>query len=223
LTVYLVSTGFRELDRILQGGYPAKASILLSGPPGVGKEAIGYAFVAGGLQDGELGLYVTRQKSEEVMQDMRGFGIDGSQLTWISKNSDMKCDLNDLAGLSFTIKEALKRSQNEKIRVVFDPCSSLLMLNSTETVYRFVSQLLEDIKQYEAVALATIDEGMHQPQTVAAIAEVFDGLLDLRLFEQGTRLVPLLRVAKMRGLPPQPEYFRLAFPQGKLEIQEYAV
>jgi KaiC/GvpD/RAD55 family RecA-like ATPase len=41
----MLSTGLDELDQLLKGGYPDKSAILVVGPPGIGKEALGYSFI----------------------------------------------------------------------------------------------------------------------------------------------------------------------------------
>jgi len=214
----MVSTGLEELDRILGHGYPERSSVLLAGPPGVGKEGLAYSFASRADSSDGFSLYVTRLRSGEVEEDMAAFGNDASRINWISRDRGRNCDINDLAGLSFNIKEELKAYRGRKGRVVLDFCSSLLMLHPTEAVYRFFSQLLNDIKDFDVVTLATVDEGMHPPQVVAAMAQVFDGLLELKLYENGLRLVPLLRVVKMRGLQPLPNYYKLSFETGKMEI-----
>src|SRR5438128_729423 len=220
----MVSTGVEELDRLLREGYPEKSAILVAGPPGIGKEALGYWFMQNGLSQGDFCLYITRLAVSEVYQDIRAFGVDGkSAPIWFAREGGQtKCDLNDLAGLSVNIKETLRRNGDKPIRVVTDILSSLLMLNSPETIYRFLSQLLSEVKQYNAVVLASLEEGMHQPQVLAAMEQLFDGVLELRLYEEGLRIRPLLRILKMRGLPPDPSYFNFSFAHHKMEITPHA-
>ena len=112
--------------------------------------------------------------------------------------------MNALAGLSYNIKEILKRNAGRRVRVVVDVLPSLLMLNPPETIYRLLTQLFADVKQYDAVLLATPPEGMHQPQVLAAMQQLFDGVVEMRPYEEGLRVLPLLRVRKMRGVAPQP-------------------
>ena len=220
----MVSTGVDGLDRLLKDGYPGKSAVLVAGPPGIGKEALGYWFTQSGLSQGEFCLYVTRLAVSEIIQDFKAFGIEanGSPFWLAREGGQTKLDINDLAGLSFTIKETLKKNSDRPIRIVTDVLSSLLMLNPPETVYRFLSQLLAEVKQYNAVVLATLEEGMHQPQIQTAMEQLFDGVLELRLYEEGLRVHPLLRVRKMRGLTPQPGYFNFAFTHRKMEITAYA-
>ena len=96
------------------------------------------------------------------------------------------------------------------MRVVVDVLSSLLMLNPPETIYRFLTQLFADVKQYDVVLFATLEEGMHQPQVLVAMQQLFDGVVEMRLYEEGLRVLPCLRVRKMRGVPPQPGYFNFS-------------
>ncbi len=224
----MVSTGIAELDGLLNDvGYPERSTILIVGPPGVGKEGLGFWFVNSGLLEGDFCIYITTLTVSEVEQDLRAFHIDvrkERRPLWIaSDGGEIKCDINDLASLSFNIKEVLrKNSENgnrKRIRIVTDVLSSLLILNPPETIYRFLTQLFSDMKQYDAVFVATIEEGMHAPNILAAMEQRFDGVIELKLYEKGMRLIPLLRISKMRGTPPQPTYFNFNFTQrGTMEI-----
>jgi KaiC/GvpD/RAD55 family RecA-like ATPase len=225
LELSLASSGVAALDKVLaDDAYPDRSTVLIVGPPGIGKEALGYWFTQSGLLQGDFCLYVTRLSVKEVLQDEKGFGIDTSQKVplWIaSDGGQIKYDVNDLAGLSHNIKEILKQNTNRRVRVVVDVLSSLLMLNPSETIYRFLTQLFADVKQYDAVLLATLEEGMHQPQVLAAMQQLFDGVVEMRLYEEGLRVLPLLRVRKMRGVPPQPGYFNFSLTRNGMEVSAY--
>lgn len=62
---------------------------------------------------------------------------------------------------------------------------------------------------------------MHQSNVLAAMEQVFDGVMELRYFEEGLRIVPLLRIRKMRGIILTPGYFRFSFVNGRMEIDKY--
>lgn len=220
----MVSSGVTALDPLLGDGYPGKSTILVVGPPGIGKEALGYWFIHSGLIQGDFCLYVTRLSVKEVLQDEKGFGIDTQQkvpLWFASDGGQIKYDVNDLAGLSFNIKETLKQNASRRVRIVIDVISSLLMLNQPETIYRFLTQLFADIKQHDAVLLATLEEGIHQPQVLAAMQQLFDGVIEMRLYEEGLKVLPLLRVRKIRGVPPQPGYFNFSLTRNGMEVSAY--
>jgi circadian clock protein KaiC len=220
----LVTSGIPALDPLLGDGYPDKSTTLVVGPPGIGKEALGYWFTQSGLVQGDFCLYVTRLSVKEVLQDENGFGIDTQQRVplWLaSEGSQIKYDINDLASLSFNIKELLKKNSTRRIRIVIDVLSSLLMLNPPDTIYRFLTQLFADVKQYDALVLATLEEGMHHQEVLAAMQQLFDGVVELRLYEEGLRVLPLLRIRKMRGVPPQPGYFNFSFTRTGMEVSAY--
>lgn len=223
----MVSTGLEQLDTVIGGdGYPSRSSILVAGPPGVGKEALGYWFMRSGLLAGDFCLYVTHLAVSEVLEDMKAFRIltDRNPMWIAAEGSQLKCDISDLTSLSRNVKETLQKNAEDgkRIHMVTDILSPLLMLNPADTIYRFFGQLLSTSKQSNAIFLATIEEGMHQPQVLAAMEQLFDGVLELRLYEKGPRVEPLFRVRKMRGMPPKPNYFRYEFSKGKMEISAYA-
>lgn len=220
----MASSGISALDKLLADGYPDKSSILVVGPPGIGKEALGYWFTQSGLIQGDFCLYATRLSVREVLQDVKGFGIDmGHRIPlWLaSEGGQIKYDVNDLASFSYNIKDVLRKNSSKRIRVVIDVLSSLLMLNQPDTIYRFLDQLLSDAKQHEVVVLATLEEGMHKPEVLTAMQQLFDGVVELRLYEEGLRVLPLLRIKKMRGVPPKPGYFNFAFTRNGMEVSEF--
>jgi len=221
----LASSGVPALDQILgSDGYPDKSAVLVVGPPGIGKEALGYWFTQTGLVQGDFCLYVTRLSVREVLQDVKGFGIDMQQKVplWLSSDGgQIRYDVNDLPGLSFKIKEVLKQNAARRIRIVIDVLSSLLMLNQPETIYKFLDQLLADAKQYDVVLLVTLEEGMHKTEVLAAMQQLFDGVVELRLYEEGLKVIPLLRLRKMRGVPPQPGYYNFAFSKNGMVLSAY--
>jgi circadian clock protein KaiC len=220
----LASSGIPALDKLLADGYPDKSAVLVVGPPGIGKEALGYWFTQTGLVQGDFCLYVTRLSVREVLQDVMGFGVDMQEKVpfWLSSGGgQIKYNVNDLTSLSFNIKEVLKQNANRRIRVVIDVLSSILMLNQPETIYKFLDQLLAEVKQYDAVLLATLEEGMHKPEVLTAMQQLFDGVVELKLYEEGLRVLPLLRVRKMRGVPPQPGYYNFSFTRTGMEVSTY--
>ncbi len=147
----MVSSGLPELDSVLGGeGFTEKSTVLVVGPPGIGKEALGYWFTYSGLIQNDFCLYTTRLSAREVLQDVRAFNVDFSHKVpfWFSsEGGQIKYDINDLASLSYNIKDVLKKNGDRRIRVVTDVISPLLMLNPPETIYKFLTQLFADVKQ----------------------------------------------------------------------------
>ncbi len=222
----MASSGFPSLDKLIgHDGYPDRAAILAVGPPGIGKEALGYRFAYAGLVQNDFCVYATTLSVRDVLQDVQAFGIDTSQkvpLWFAGGGGQVEYSVNDLASLSFNIKDILKKNSGRRIRLVIDTFSPLLMLNPPETVYKFLGQLIAEVKNYDATLFGTLEEGMHQPQVLAAMQLLFDGVIELRFYEEGLRLLPLMRIKKMRGAPPEAGYYRFSISKNGMEISAYA-
>ena len=163
----MVSTGVPELDSLLGKGFPDRSAILVKGAVGSGKESLAYRFEMAGLARGDYCLFITHRAVRDILDDAKGSGIDlePSALVWVaSQGSPTKYDPDDLATLSYNLKELLKDSSNNHIIVVVDALSPLLMVYQPETIYKFLRQLLEDAKKHDSVILATFDKGMHKPE-----------------------------------------------------------
>jgi circadian clock protein KaiC len=222
----LASTGIPSLDSLLgSDGYPDRSSILVVGPPGIGKEALVYRFMSSGLDQGDFCFYVTKRTVSEVLQDSKAFGFDagfGVSLWMASAGGELKFDIDDLPSLSHSIKQTLREKNGKRTRIVMDVLSPLLMLNPPETMYRFLTQLFSEIKQYKVVLLATLEEGMHPVQIFSAMEELFDGVVELKLYEEHMKIIPILRVRKMRGVSPLTGYYSFNYSRDSgLEISVY--
>ena len=220
----MVSTGVPTLDNLLgTDGYPDRSSILVVGPPGIGKEVLGYWFVRSGLIQGDYVLYATHRPVSDVLRDMKGSGISTERVPeWISSyGSPVKCDLKDATSISFNIKEAAHRNKDRRVRVATDVLSPLLVLNPVESMYSYWSQLLSDLKQQDSVVFALAEDGMHPPNTLTTMEQIFDGVIEMRLYEQGLAITPLFRVKKMLGLPPLHGYFRFSVNNTGMEVVPY--
>ena len=129
--------------------------------------------------------------------------------------------MNDLANVSFSIKDVLKKNSDRRVRIVIESFSPFLMLNPPDTVYKFLSQLIAEVRESNATLFGTLEEGMHSTQVLAAMQLLFDGVLEMRFFEEGLRLVPLMRIKKMRGAPPEAGYYRFSVSRNGMEISAY--
>jgi len=217
----LVSTGVPSLDHLLgEDGYPDKSSILVVGPPGIGKEVLGYWFVRSGLVQGDYCLYATHRPVSDVLRDMKGVGISNERVpVWIAPSgSPVKLDLKDAPSISFNVKEAVHRNKDRRVRVATDILSPLLVLNPIEAMYSYWSQLLQDLKQQDSVVFALAEDGMHPPNALTTMEQLFDGVIEMRLYEEGLSITPLFRVKKMLGLPPFQGYFRFSVTNTGMEV-----
>lgn len=156
---------------------------------------------------------------------MRGVGVStGDRVPeWMSSSgSQIKLDLRDPTSISFNIKQAAHNNKQRRVRVATDVLSPLLVLNPVESMYNYWSQLLSDLKQQDCVTLALAEEGMHPANILTTMEQLFDGVVEMRLYEEGLTITPLFRVKKMLGLPPLHGYFRFTVSSTGMEITPYA-
>lgn len=221
----LVSTGVPSLDSVLGSeGYPVGSAVLVEGPPGIGKEALCYWFVRSGLIQGDYCLYATHRPVSDVLRDMKGVGIPTERVPdWISSSgSSIKLDLRDPTSISVNIKQVVHNNKDRRVRVATDVLSPLLVLNSVESMYSYWSQLLSDLKNQDCVTFALAEEGMHAPNVLTTMEQIFDGVIEMRLYEEGLSITPLFRIKKMLGLPPLHGYFRFSISSTGMEVTPHA-
>ncbi len=76
-----VPFGIEGLDNLIQGGIPARNSVLVCGCPGTGKTILALQYLYHGAKLGEKGLYVTIEENPENLKDQaRMFGWDFDKL-----------------------------------------------------------------------------------------------------------------------------------------------
>jgi TolB-like protein/KaiC/GvpD/RAD55 family RecA-like ATPase/Flp pilus assembly protein TadD len=198
----LFSTGLPALDERLDGGYPDKSVVLIIGTGGTGKERLGYRFIDVGLTKGDFCLYATRLSGRDARLEGIASGLTTERMpSWIaSEGGEAKIDMNDLAALSFNIKGLLNKNRGRRMRIVLDFLSPSLILNQPETVYRFLNQLFSETKQHDAVLLGLLEPGMHKPEVVATMEDLFDGVIVLSPKTSSPEAMPLISVKKMRGV-----------------------
>jgi len=73
-----INTGINGLDELIEGGFPVKRSVLLSGACGTGKSIFSMQFIyEGALTYSEPGVFVTLDERPDLLrQDMLRFGWD---------------------------------------------------------------------------------------------------------------------------------------------------
>ena len=68
------------------------------------------------------------------------------------------------------------------------------------------------------MTLAFAEDGMHTQATLTTMAQLFDGVIEVRLYEEGLSITLLFRVKKMLGLPPIHGYYRFAISSRGMEV-----
>lgn len=116
-----VSTGIKELDELMEGGFPSGSKILLKGSPGSFKTILSLQFLYEGAKKGERGIYITfNQGVEGIKLQAKQLGLDFDKLPVEFLPMDASKDTD----IEATIVTAIKDPSIK--RVVMDSLSSYL-------------------------------------------------------------------------------------------------
>ncbi|SFM62358.1 RAD55 family ATPase [Methanolobus profundi] len=141
-----IPTGIKELDELLEGGYPLQQGILISGPPGSGKSILATHFLHMSCLAGKkCMLMLTHVNVESYLEQARSIGIDfqtcidkGTLL--ITKSFETRSNkiynaARHGAGIGFLEKDIVQNVQDipdDVDVVVIDNLDMLSLYHSTE-------------------------------------------------------------------------------------------
>ncbi|MFX0116870.1 MAG: RAD55 family ATPase [Candidatus Hodarchaeota archaeon] len=216
-----ILTGIPGVDKILDDkGIPKGHTILVSGGPGSGKTTFAIQFLyMGATQYGEPGVYVTLdEEPDDIKENMAVFGwdlkklVDNNKLKFINV-SPVRVAPSEGAGLIqigmkefrlIKLLEAIKQGVKEvnAKRIVVDPITmfTLQFPDEIERIYA-MRDLLRDLRSVDCTNLLISElkgtgwEREHQFEEYLT-----QGIILLRTFLSGSKLVRVFQVAKMRGL-----------------------
>ena len=89
--------GVESLDAMLGGGLPEASTTLVAGDAGTGKTALALAFLAGGVQRGEPGLWVgARESRSQLLAMAQQWGADLSSGVQFDVVAPLELDANEM-------------------------------------------------------------------------------------------------------------------------------
>ncbi|WP_460919648.1 DUF7504 family protein [Salinarchaeum chitinilyticum] len=95
----------------------------------------------------------------------------------------------DLTGISIGTAKLMKRFADrniENVRHGLVSVSTLLQYLDVETVFKFLHIYTNRVQSSEGIAVFTLDDDSHDPQTVNTLTGEFDGVVQLRETDDGT-------------------------------------
>lgn len=195
-----VKSGVKGLDELVEGGFPEKSLILLTGTTGTGKSIFAMEFLMEGANNGEPGVYISLQESmEETMQQMRFFGWPVDKLVEDGKLLIVQPELYNFDALMTAIEDAIDRI-NAK-RLVIDSISIIGMYFEKKFKIRKslleIAQLLKKL-DCTCIAISEIGEGEIELSPFGIEEYIADAVIILYYAKKGSSFIRAMTIRKMR-------------------------
>ncbi len=221
-----IPTGIKDLDGLIEGGFPKGSVILITGPPGSGKTIFGLNYLYNGVSRyKDKGYYVSLEMPvDDLYLQSSLFGWDMKKykkdIDIVFVNSKYKVTGSNIFG---QLMEAIKNSGAN--RVVIDSISSFLdfylpqLIKSQPRIAKSdyniamryaVSHILEELKKLDAtvVLISEAAEADNNNYTRDGVSEYLcDGIFNLHYLGIGGSQSRTLEIPKMRLTKQQDGYY----------------
>ena len=210
-----VATGIPGLDPLLEGGFPAGKSYLITGSSGTGKSIFCMQFLLKGLMDGEKAVYVAvDEKPRDILEHGASLGwelgkfIENKQLLILDASAYFTARVEpgrerevDVQKTVADLAAHVKRI--EASRVVIDPVGPLMMLGASSTRVQehariLVHSLQENLGSTNVLTAYSITNALGAAQS-GVEEHLVEGVLVASVSRAQNRIVRTLSVRKMRG------------------------
>jgi KaiC/GvpD/RAD55 family RecA-like ATPase len=197
-----VKTGNDRLDDLLLGGIPFGSNVLIHGPPFVGKEVMVNQFMAEGLKKGLPVLWVLTDKTPHDIREEMNYVLSGyeeyEKLGLVKYVDSYSRSMGETTDDPYTIyideptdhdtimdnvEKIVKvyKDKHESYRLAFRSISTLIAYSDPNTAFRFLSPFCGRRKRDKAVALFTVEKGVHGEQEIQMLGSIMDGMIDFKV------------------------------------------
>ena len=200
-----VPSGIEGLDEILNGGFPKRRIILVTGGPGTGKTVFAIQYLYhGAVNLGEKGVFISLEEPiERIKENMRRFGFDlekpikEGKLSFVELTPIQFTTIKP-SGLIHLIREKVKPGVE---RLAIDPLTTIMLQEKDIYQQRLdLMRLFKTLSELDCTAVVT-SEARYAMLKRRFHAEEFlaDGVVILHKIVLKGRVIQALQVEKMRG------------------------
>jgi KaiC/GvpD/RAD55 family RecA-like ATPase len=214
--------------------FPDYYTVLLYGPPGVGKFEYCLELVRNYLENDGRVVYLTTERSpNEIVERAIAIGVELREysddsfvfvdcFSWsagtVSENEFSIDDPGNLNQVVAITEKAITRL-GRPAKIIFDSLSPLFLYNPAAALTEAFQRLASKAKTSYGFLLATLQEGVHHPQVVNTLVYIVDGYIEMK-FEEGDVLERKLRVHHLKGLEHDPKWRRFEITDRGLRYKD---
>jgi len=216
------SSGNKNLDELLGGGYRKGSAVLIAGPSGCGKTTIACTFAAGAARRGERTLYVSFEEGEQgLVSAMKSPGLELAP-----RVKDGTLDILTAMPESMGVEEHLLRLRRtierfEPSHVVIDAISAARRMGSPQAAFDFLVRLLSMCRErgITCVYLNQTPRGLAVEHISSfGISSLIDTMVVLDYVWKGNEIGRSLLVLKSRGTRHSLVQHRLAISDNGIAV-----
>src|SRR3989442_13358386 len=200
----------------MEDRFPSNYSILLSGPPGVGKFEYLIARIREDLRVGERVAFVTLDlPPDEIRARAKALHLDldaaeGKTFVFVDcysataserseaatgKKTSLVSSFSNLEGIGMAMSKA-GQELGTPVRIYFYTVSTLFLHNSPQAIAKFFQIVTARVKSNLGFILYAVQEGVHEPMMMYLLRSLVEGVVEMRFTDT---MGPEMRVHHMRG------------------------
>ncbi|MEE9594214.1 MAG: RAD55 family ATPase [Candidatus Hydrothermarchaeales archaeon] len=215
--------------------FPENYTVLLYGPPGVGKFEYCLDLTHYYLENGEKVIYLTTERSpKEIMERASSMDLDFAKyedtslvfvdcFSWsVGKRYEKGFSISDptnLEEININMEKAVAKLA-KPVKIVFHSLSPLFLHNPAPEITKAFQVLASHARTDYGFMLATLQEGVHHPQVVNTLMYLMDGYLQMK-FESGKDgLERKMRAHHLKGLEHGQSWQEYEITEKGFELKE---
>lgn len=217
-----IATGYEELDNISFGGIPRNYAVILTSPSCDERDLLIKSFLETGAKEGQITFHVIAKASgaKSLAEDFQSnfylfiCNPEADAIIRSLPNVFKLKGVENLNDINIALTSAFRKLDKipKRIRrVCIEIVSDVLLQHRTVQTRRWLNALIPKLKSKGFTTLAVMDAGMHSPQEVRAILDLFEG--EINIYKKGEE--KFLKIEKMTNqkyskseLPLQEEKLR---------------
>jgi|GEM_PF-714613 KaiC/GvpD/RAD55 family RecA-like ATPase len=219
---------FSFINKIVEGGFPEQATVMILGPPGSGKTVLMENLAYESLKKNKKCIYIVNNEfPSKIRENMRSIGLNLKEFEekghfifidcysgLAGKKSEEKHFISsptDLTSLATEISVILNKL-NENVDVYMDSPASLLASIKPETIISFIHATGAKVKGEGGKFCFTMSPVISK-EALTKIDEASDCIIELQVIEP--KQERKLRIRKVKGRKHSFKWFKFSIEPGK--------